>query len=136
MALNSSSIGSVITITAAKTTASGSIVTGVTQFQDVLTFSNGPPASQGSIETTTNTPGGFYRGHNHTASSRPDRTCRNCRYCGDGIRNSRGVQVGSEGCGCTSASTPSGLLWWLCEKRGGPVREDRARTCEDFSQGD
>jgi len=41
MALNSSSIGSVITITAAKTTASGSIVTGVTQFQDVLTFSNG-----------------------------------------------------------------------------------------------
>lgn len=41
MALNSSSIGSVITITAAKATASGSIVTGVTQFQDVLTFSNG-----------------------------------------------------------------------------------------------
>ena len=41
MALNSSSIGSVITITAAKTTASGSIVTGVTQFQDVLTYNNG-----------------------------------------------------------------------------------------------
>ena len=46
MALNSSSIGSVINIAAAKTTASGSIVTGVTQFQDVLTFSNGTVTAQ------------------------------------------------------------------------------------------
>ena len=41
MALNSSSVGFVVNLSAAKTTASGSIMTTVTQFQDVPTFSNG-----------------------------------------------------------------------------------------------
>lgn len=41
MALNSSTIGFAVNISAAKTTASGSVLTAATQFQDVPTFSNG-----------------------------------------------------------------------------------------------
>lgn len=61
-------------------------------------------------------------------------TCRDCQHQGEAILAANGKQVGSAGCGCTSLSRPSGLLWWACNARDGQaVREDRAASCEEFT---
>jgi uncharacterized Zn-binding protein involved in type VI secretion len=63
----------------------------------------------------------------------PERSCRDCIHRGDPVLAANGKQVGTEGCGCTSASAPSGVLWWTCGLTGDPVRESKAATCGDFA---
>lgn len=64
-------------------------------------------------------------------------TCRDCTFQGLPALAPSGKQIGSEGCGCTSESIPSGVLWWQCDNpanitKSAPVREDRARNCSLF----
>ena len=61
------------------------------------------------------------------------RSCRPCINRGEPVLAANGRQVGSEGCGCTSQSVASGMLWWTCSARSSPVREDRAETCQDYT---
>lgn len=61
------------------------------------------------------------------------RTCRDCFSQGPPVLAANGKQVGSEGCGCTGLSVPSGVLWWTCEATEKATREDRARSCDQFT---
>lgn len=61
------------------------------------------------------------------------RTCRDCSNQGPPVLAANGKQVGSDGCGCTGLSVPSGVLWWTCEATNKPTREDRARSCDQFT---
>ena len=61
------------------------------------------------------------------------KTCRSCTHRGEPVMAANGRQVGSEGCRCTAQSVASGVLWWSCNIRSLPVRENRAETCENYS---
>lgn len=61
-------------------------------------------------------------------------SCRDCLHRGEPVLAPSGKQVGTEGCGCTSESAPSGVLWWVCGITGGPVRESRANHCEAYER--
>lgn len=59
-------------------------------------------------------------------------SCRDCIHRGEPVLAPNGKQVGSEGCGCTGESVPSGVLWWTCKLTDKPARESRAERCENF----
>ena len=69
-----------------------------------------------------------------TLPAPPARSCRDCLHRGAPALAANGKQIGTEGCGCTSESAPSGVLWWMCGKAGGPVRESRANHCEAYER--
>lgn len=63
----------------------------------------------------------------------PARTCRDCYHRGDPALAANGKQIGTEGCGCTSESAPSGVLWWTCNLTDLFVRESKASLCDNFT---
>jgi hypothetical protein len=67
-----------------------------------------------------------------TQSQVVGKSCRSCVNRGEPVMAANGRQVGSEGCGCTAQSVASGQLWWTCNQRGSPVREDRAESCSSL----
>lgn len=69
-------------------------------------------------------------------ASESPKSCRSCVHRGTAVLAANGKQVGSEGCGCTSASVASGILWWTCTLTGTSKRETQAATCENYSRSE
>ena len=71
-----------------------------------------------------------------TPPAPPARSCRDCVHRGAPALAANGKQIGTEGCGCTSESAPSGVLWWFCGLTGDPARESKAARCENFAHSE
>jgi hypothetical protein len=64
------------------------------------------------------------------------RSCRDCVHRGAPALAANGKQIGAEGCGCTSESVPSGVLWWTCGLTDTFVRESKAARCENYAESE
>jgi hypothetical protein len=65
--------------------------------------------------------------------------CSTCTHKGDILLAANGKPVGSEGCGCSPASMPTGIHWYHCnhesaKDRTAPMRETVAESCEHYQQ--